>query len=265
MDGLHSQRLGSQLIEEAPPPVHAAPSRSTPWGILGAVGSFVLAYIVAESAGTPFFLLDSSLQKRDTLLFELIGYQFLALGVVVAVIVLLTLTHARRGLTSVGFRFPGWQTILKAAATVPFLFVAVAVIAAAFDALFPGFHIQGNAQDILQHKNQHIGAFEKIVIVLWLAVEAPLVEETLFRGIMYQGLRQFFLRWLPEHGAIGAGAVLSGVIFGLVHGEPHTLPILALLGVWLALVFQFGGRSIYASGIVHGIVNAVAAITTLSS
>ena len=91
----------------------------------------------------------------------------------------------------------------------------------------------------------------------WASIEAPLVEETLFRGIIYQGLRNYFARWLTVRGSIAAAALVSGIAFGLAHFEPRTLPILAFVGVVLALVFQYA-RSLYASVLVHGIFNFLA-------
>jgi membrane protease YdiL (CAAX protease family) len=70
-------------------------------------------------------------------------------------------------------------------------------------------------------------------------------------------LRTFFARWLPLATAIGFAALASGLAFGVAHGEPKTLPILAFVGVILALVFQYA-RSIYASFLVHGIFNFLA-------
>jgi len=95
-------------------------------------------------------------------------------------------------------------------------------------------------------------------------IEAPLAEETLFRGIIFQGLRNLCSRWAPNGVAIFLAALVSGVVFGLAHLEIHTLPILALLGIVLAYVFQYG-RSIFASALVHGLVNILAVISLLQS
>ena len=59
---------------------------------------------------------------------------------------------------------------------------------------------------------------------------------------------------------IAAGAIVSGLAFGLVHFEPHTLPILAFVGIVLALVFEYS-RSVYASFLVHGTVNFLAVLS----
>jgi membrane protease YdiL (CAAX protease family) len=56
--------------------------------------------------------------------------------------------------------------------------------------------------------------------------------------------------------------VVSGVLFGAAHFELYALPILAFLGFALAYVFQYG-RSIYASALVHGIINFLSTVTIL--
>lgn len=64
---------------------------------------------------------------------------------------------------------------------------------------------------------------------------APLVEETVFRGLLYPALR----RRLGVRGAV----VLSSALFGLVHGLSHMAP-LAILGVFLAFLVERTGALI---------------------
>jgi membrane protease YdiL (CAAX protease family) len=150
--------------------------------------------------------------------------------------------------------------MLRAAAAVLPLYGGVLLIYAAFTTLLPGYHLRGNAQDLFQGLPNHPGLGLEILVLLWAGVQAPLVEETLFRGILFQGLRQFFARWIPYQGAVLAGAIVSGVIFGLAHSsEPHTWPILIFLGIALAYIFQLA-RSIYASALVHAIINGAATL-----
>jgi membrane protease YdiL (CAAX protease family) len=122
--------------------------------------------------------------------------------------------------------------------------------------------VHGNVRELGNTIHGHPGAVEKILIVAWAAIEVPLTEETLFRGIIFQGLRTFFDRWIPYSVAVFVAAAISGTLFGLAHGEPHTLPILIFVGMALAYIFQYG-RSIYASAAVHGLINALAMITLL--
>jgi membrane protease YdiL (CAAX protease family) len=70
-----------------------------------------------------------------------------------------------------------------------------------------------------------IGLLGPIVIVA-----APLGEETLFRGFLYQGLRTRLSVW--------PAALASGLIFGLVHGYWQLIPALFVVGAGLALVYE---------------------------
>lgn len=101
-----------------------------------------------------------------------------------------------------------------------------------------------------------------IVLLALLCVLTPVVEETLFRGVLYQmfvsrlgwrsartsGNRSPWLR----HGVATLG---SAVLFALWHGLPVLVPCLILAGVVLAVVYEYTG-SLYGSMLLHGLVNA---------
>jgi membrane protease YdiL (CAAX protease family) len=242
---------------ESAPPAPADP-RFVPWSVGTALSAFALAFVIYVIGDTILAVVGKGLYDRDEIVFSIVAYQFLALGVGVSVVWLI-IRRTGAGLEALGFRFPGILPLMRALLALIPIFVGVALISAAFSTFFPGYHLQGNAKQELPVGN-HVNAARAALILLWAAVEAPLVEETLFRGIIFQGIARFSSRWLNEHLSIFVGAVVSGVIFGLAHFEPHTLPILVFLGVALAYVFYYS-RSIYASMLVHGTVNAIAAIS----
>jgi membrane protease YdiL (CAAX protease family) len=227
-----------------------------PWGLTGAiaalVGSFAGFYIGAQI----LYAVDPWLYKHDQLAFGVISEQFLGISVA-AIAFYFGFVRYRVGAAGLGFRFPGWRPLAAAVATIPLIFLGIYVLIEFFSALFPQFGLQGNAKQELVPNGEHAGSIERAIVFLWASIEAPLIEETLFRSLVYQGLRTFFARWLAPAAAIGAGALASGLTFGAVHFEPHTLPILAFVGIVLALVFQYA-RSIYASFLVHGIFNFLA-------
>ena len=165
----------------------------------------------------------------------------------------------RSDLESLGFRFPGFSTLVKALLSLAPIFLGSGTDQRRLLHLSPGFHLQGNVKQELP-VGTHVNILRAILILVWASVEAPLVEETLFRGIIFQGVAGFASRRLGPHLSVFLGALVSGVIFGLVHFEAHTLPILAFLGIALAYIFYYS-RSLYASMLVHGTVNAIAAIT----
>ena len=88
------------------------------------------------------------------------------------------------------------------------------------------------------------------VAVVLAVVVAPIVEETFFRGMLYNALRGMMGVW--------GASILSGAIFAIVHPTMPVgfLPILAL-GMVLAMLRESTG-SLVPSMICHGINNAVA-------
>jgi uncharacterized protein len=239
-----------------------------PWGLSGTVVALLIALAV-DLIGTivgsfAVYLAGGSTHTLASLPFEIMFYQFLVLGVTIAAFVVVG--RYKGGAAALGFRFPGWGLLLRTAgAALPILVLGVYVLSLLFATLFPEFKLSGNTNAIFGTAPRHMALGLKIVVFLWAALEAPLAEETLFRGILFQGLRHSFNRWLPYRWSVLGGALVSGAVFGSAHlagGELHTLPLLIFLGIVLAYVFQMT-RSLYASALVHGIINGVSVIVFL--
>jgi uncharacterized protein len=79
------------------------------------------------------------------------------------------------------------------------------------------------------------------------AIIAPIVEELVFRGLFYQ--------WLRGRTSVPIAIVLSGLIFGAIHGIPIAFPALALVGMVLAATFQWTG-SLWMPIALHFLQNA---------
>jgi membrane protease YdiL (CAAX protease family) len=81
---------------------------------------------------------------------------------------------------------------------------------------------------------------------------APLGEETVFRGFVFQGLRTRYALW--------PAAVFDGILFGLIH-IPYWLliPSLAVVGVGLAYVYH-RRQSLLASMVAHATFNLIGVI-----
>jgi membrane protease YdiL (CAAX protease family) len=83
--------------------------------------------------------------------------------------------------------------------------------------------------------------------VLDAVVGAAVVEELLFRGVLYTGLRRH-LRALPA-------ALISGVVFGAIHGyDPVGFVAVSFSGVLYALVYE-RTNSLVPCMLVHGLSN----------
>jgi membrane protease YdiL (CAAX protease family) len=244
-----------------------SPDVGAPWGLsvgLVAVAGAFSIYIVGSIILISVVLLaNPHLSGSHDLEITAFSYQFLVLGVA-AMSYWLVFIRYHVPPSQLGIRFPGWGRLAGAAAAVVPLLFAVAIMSFLFDTFVPGFKLQGNAHVIFPNSETHVALVEKILLFLFVAVEVPITEELLFRGILYQGARTFFLRYSREAMSVASAALVSGSIFGVLHlsdpRELHTLPTLILLGVALAYVFHYS-RSIFGSALVHGIVNGLAIIS----
>ena len=76
----------------------------------------------------------------------------------------------------------------------------------------------------------------------------PFGEELIFRGIFYKMLRE---RW-----GVWPGVLISSLVFGAIHGDLAVGLTAFLLGILLALVFEYS-RSLWTSILVHALNNSV--------
>jgi membrane protease YdiL (CAAX protease family) len=91
-----------------------------------------------------------------------------------------------------------------------------------------------------------------LVVIVLVTVIAPLGEELFFRGFFFGALRNW-------HGPILA-AVLSGLVFGLVHAGSapvgYLVP-LAIFGFGLCMLYELTG-SLYPAIVLHALNNSIA-------
>jgi membrane protease YdiL (CAAX protease family) len=87
-----------------------------------------------------------------------------------------------------------------------------------------------------------------IVMLVVVGVAAPIGEELVFRGVLYQLLRE---RW-----GIWPAIFASSLLFALIHGDIAVGVSAFVLGLLLALAFEYS-RSLWASILVHAINNSV--------
>ena len=93
-----------------------------------------------------------------------------------------------------------------------------------------------------------------VFLVLAAVVMAPLVEETLFRGILFRAANARLPFWIAALG--------SGLLFGAVHGELVALLPISLLGAVFAFLTR-RTRSLLASATAHAGFNAFESLLLL--
>jgi membrane protease YdiL (CAAX protease family) len=175
----------------------------------------------------------------------------LAVDVLLVGLVLATLPALSRfSLRELGFRAPNLSTI----GTALLGFAAMVVVANGSATLIDYVSKAQHPQDIVQifkhlHDPTTIAIFAAFAVIV-----APLAEETLFRVFFFNlGLR---------YGGFWGGAVLSGVLFGLAHGDPYAALPLALGGIVLCGVY-YRTKNAYASMISHSLFNTLSVVMLL--
>jgi hypothetical protein len=112
--------------------------------------------------------------------------------------------------------------------------------------------VEAASQHLGKNANMPIETFFKtrdtaMVLLVMSVLMAPLLEETIFRGLLYPVLaRAWGIAW---------GIVVTGILFGLMHsqqlgGSKAHVALLILVGITLTWV-RAGTRSVLASFLVH--------------
>ncbi|TVQ55755.1 MAG: CPBP family intramembrane metalloprotease [Phycisphaerales bacterium] len=100
------------------------------------------------------------------------------------------------------------------------------------------------------------GWLVKLQILLVAAVAAPIVEEIMFRGVLYRNLREMTCRTGRATSVIGSVG-LSSYIFALIHPQGWmAIPLLMSLAIVFALVREWRDTVIPAI-VIHGVSNAI--------
>ncbi|MEX0710999.1 MAG: type II CAAX endopeptidase family protein [Pirellulales bacterium] len=102
----------------------------------------------------------------------------------------------------------------------------------------------------------HSGWWGRVQLLVLASVIAPLVEETMFRGVLYRHLREATARF-GFIGSILASGLLVSFVFAVVHPQgPLAVPALMSLALAFTLAREWRG-SLIAAMVAHGINNGV--------
>jgi len=85
-------------------------------------------------------------------------------------------------------------------------------------------------------------------ILIFGGFAAPFAEELFFRGVFYT--------WLRERWSLWPSALLSALVFGIAHGDILVGGVAFVLGIVLALVFEYS-HSLWTAILVHIVNNSV--------
>lgn len=213
------------------------------WGIIAGVGFSALAILAPLVLLEPFWPFISSLFLNDqnlALSLARILSDGLSLGLIVAAI----FVYGQR-LQSIGLGRITWLHLGKAAVGFGFYFLLAALIRIITAEYFPVDLEQ--PQDL--GYDQQLGIVSMAVAFISLVIVTPIVEEVIFRGFMFNGLRRRLPFWLT--------ALIVSALFGLAHFQWNVgLNVFALSLVACYLREQSG--SLWPCILLHTIKNGVA-------
>ena len=134
---------------------------------------------------------------------------------------------------------------------------AIFVVNAALEPIFHGAERQAEqgGLDPVPFPGGTGAVVAAVLAVSVLCVAAPIAEELFFRGLVHGALRRF---------GVPLATVLSATFFAGVHFVPAAIPVLFVVGVVLALLYERTG-SLIPGIIVHACINSLATAGALLS
>jgi uncharacterized protein len=236
-------------VNDSPSPTSPSWPTSWPKDSFTGAGTWLLAIVVVALFATGFII---ALLKGSTVSYSnitpLVLYASLALQVVIegafVIAIILALPRLSKfSLRELGFRIPSWATVGGALLGTVAMVIVANGLASLIDLVL---HVK-HQQDVVElFKSLHDPA-AVWVFALFATVFAPFAEETFFRI--------FFFNLGMRYGGFWTGAVLSGILFGMAHGDLYAAVPLALGGIVLCFVY-YRTRNAWASMITHGLFNA---------
>jgi uncharacterized protein len=132
----------------------------------------------------------------------------------------------------------------------PLLVVGMLTLGAAITSAISAFQGQEfvNPQVDDMTQGQQLTPLHLIMLLLGVAVVAPIVEELFFRGMLYPLLRRRLPGWLA--------IVANAAIFAALHFIPILLPILFVMGLLLTFV-RARTNSVIPGMLIHALNNTV--------
>lgn len=208
-------------------------------GVVAVLGLFLVAVLVAVLVGGP-----RSLPGQWSVLYNA-GMVLLYSAALLGAVYLIVIRRRRVGWDALGFRPISRRWLWWAAGVALLLLPAAEAVQIATRA------IVGGGSSAPQIGFLAPGGFSWTGVagmVLAVGLVGPVAEEAVFRGLLYG--------WLRQRRAMAPSVVVSALVFALLHGIPSLMPALFVVGVMLALVYEWS-RSLWAAIIMHCTFNTV--------
>lgn len=222
-------------------------SRRVPWGIFA--GLVVLAgFLCAQLAAVAII---SSLTEGFDLIGALslnwrIGAFYLLSAALTFSLIAVLLKIYRTGWQALGFRRAAWRWMLAAIPVLVASLIIIRLSLALLSFLLPAFDAE--QVQILGFDATNRPA-ELGIIFFSLVLVSPVIEEAVFRGFIFAGLKRRLPIWLAT--------LLSSALFGAVHFQPNVSLVAFVLGLGMVWLYERSG-SLWPSTALHALKNMIA-------
>ena len=235
----------SSPTEAALPPVQSE-QRFPPWSlgdiVICVLGGLLLGFIAVFLT----FVLLNGIEPSDPVLYMISGTE---IYVMVAVVTWLRVGKGRGAtLQDIGFRpvKPGFL-VLMIPLTVALL-ISSGIIAELTANVFGDVP---DAGDQLGVTSAGLSVTDLVCLLIVAAVVAPVVEEMIFRGLLYQLIR--------VRKGVSPAIIISALAFAVIHFIPLLLGVFIVMGVAFALVVE-RSKSLYPAILLHALNNATSVV-----
>ena len=148
-----------------------------------------------------------------------------------------------------------WRKVALAPVAVVIMWAFMISLDAAGYNVWIGQFVEGDGkQEIITLFETSSDPLVLVLMVVVACVGAPLAEEVIFRGYIYGVAKRF--------AGIPLAVVFSGLLFGAVHGNLAALLPLTVLGIILALTYEYTG-SLWGPIAIHFCFNALTVVIQL--
>ena len=220
------------------------------WEPLDALEMVAVLYFAMSATGILVGLLTAHFLERtpDVVRVAITGVQYTLVTVGVLYLIWTRIAgESRRKLSILGLRARHvWSLVAQGIGG----YAVLVVVLVSLTSLVPGGNLfaPGLAQTGERLLSVAHSLSARIGLFILICVIAPVVEEMIFRGFVYPGLR----RRMSVAGAV----VASALLFALMHNNPAALAPIAVIGVVLAVLYE-RNLSLVPSIICHALNNTL--------
>ncbi len=208
-------------------------------------GAVVNAVVVQAVHGA-----DGMLSAQDRKSVEALAGQLAFYGVGISVTLLVLAGHRGAEVRDLGWRRTSWRWVL---ASIPLALLGLAIAGILGGVAEQVLHTSQNQQCVTVQQQYGHSILLALPVV---CVAAPIVEETVFRGVLY--------RWLRSVVSVRSAMVISAAVFALAHAITLLFLPLFGLGILLAWIYERSG-SLWPAVLVHALFNLAGIIDILTA